>query len=71
VTAAEILAALVALAIKYGPGAVDVVEAIIADFKAQHPQLNDAPPADGEAKVDASIDAEAAAKHPASEAIVP
>lgn len=61
-TAAEVLAALVALAAKYGPGAVDVVEAIVADFNTSHPQLGDAPPADGEAKVDASIDAEAAAK---------
>lgn len=63
-TAAEVLAALAALAIKYGPDVVEAVEKVIADFKTQNPQIGDAPPPDGEAKIDASIDAEVAAKQP-------
>lgn len=59
-TAAEILEAIIAAAVKYGPSAVELVEKVVEDVKADHPQLGSAPPEDGEASIDASIDAQLA-----------
>lgn len=63
-TGAELLAALAAFATAYGPAIEQVILEVIADFKAQHPEIGDPPPADGVAAIDATIDMEVAAKAP-------
>jgi hypothetical protein len=64
VTAAEILEAVIAEAIKYGPAVVAAVEQVVADVKDKHPELEDAPPTDKVVSIDAAIDAAIAAKEP-------
>ena len=57
-TPLEVLAALVTFAVGEAPAIAKDVEALVEAFKRTHPELVAAPPPDGEAAVDAAVDAE-------------
>lgn len=63
-TAAAVLAMLIKFAEVAAPAIAGEVAKLVAAFKAGHPELDGPPPPDGEAKVDALIDARVAAMAP-------
>lgn len=60
---AATLAALLAFAAQVAPELLAALEDLVRQFSSQHPSLNGPPPADGEAAVDAAVDAEVKASY--------